>query len=104
MGVAVILLISDCYKKLCIYCIYKTKKNLIVKFEKAKHEKWILNDRKDIKMDNDCYICNEEFQENDNVITLKCDKTHVFHRHCFSKYIKCQKEQDNNTRKCPMCQ
>ena len=74
----------------------------------AKRERWNIEERQQnfqqIYNGYDCTFCLEEFQLNDSVITLKCNDAHVFHRNCFSKYIKCQKEQDDNERKCPMCQ
>ena len=43
MGIAIIIIVTSCYRRSRIYYIYKVKKNLINRFESAKRQKWNSN-------------------------------------------------------------
>ena len=43
-----------------------------------------------------CMICMFEFEENDQVSELKCDRRHVFHSECLQQWLKVDK-------RCPLC-
>ena len=90
MGAAIILLITNCYRKIRTCYIDNAKLKIISQFDTAQREQWNLNDRQAIGEDipAECALCNLEFKERDSVVTLKCNDSHVFHRHCFSKYVK----------------
>ncbi len=49
-------------------------------------------------MDNreDCCICKCDYEDGDDLILLKCDKSHNFHDECLTQWLKINKV-------CPMC-
>ena len=47
------------------------------------------------KKDNNCSICLLKYEDEDDIIVLKC--THIFHKECVNEWLK------NNSNKCPVC-
>lgn len=50
----------------------------------------------DYSVDEACPICMVEFEKDQNVINLPCNKKHIFHDSCIGEWIR-----RNNT--CPLC-
>lgn len=46
--------------------------------------------------DEACSICLEDFKEDDEIITLPCNKNHIFHAQCILEWL-----PQNNA--CPLC-
>jgi E3 ubiquitin-protein ligase BIG BROTHER-like protein len=44
----------------------------------------------------DCCICKCDYEDGDELIILKCDKSHNFHDECLTQWLKINKV-------CPMC-
>ena len=44
----------------------------------------------------ECAICLEDFKKGEEVVELKCDKKHIFHRRCLQKW-------GENHSTCPLC-
>ena len=47
--------------------------------------------------DKECVICTEEFKANDQVVQLKCHRSHVFHSDCMELAV------STGHRECPLC-
>ena len=47
--------------------------------------------------DKQCVICTEEFQKNDQVVQLRCHRSHVFHSECMELAVQ------NGHYECPLC-
>ena len=45
---------------------------------------------------NKCMICMFEFEDEDNVSELQCDRRHIFHTECLQNWLKVDK-------RCPLC-
>lgn len=61
--------------------------------DKLNHFKW---DKKYIYLNDTCYICMDNFTNNDKCIKLKC--SHIYHLDCIKKWI----ERSHNS-KCVIC-
>lgn len=48
----------------------------------------------------ECVICLSAFNQNDEIIQLKCSKYHIFHYECFKRHLTSQLESNQL---CPLC-
>ena len=49
------------------------------------------------KIMTDCVICLKKYEENDDILELKCDHRHYFHKECLEEWVK------TNHDTCPLC-
>lgn len=49
-----------------------------------------------LSMNHDCSICITKFELGNNVVQLKCDKTHIFHKGCLTQWTA-------QSYTCPIC-
>lgn len=55
-----------------------------------------IKDDPEMQYREDCCICKCDYEEGEELIVLKCDKSHYFHEQCLSEWLKINKV-------CPMC-
>jgi hypothetical protein len=97
---------------------YKNKKNhrkTHKKANKRRHNKktkrnnlffgggeWLTND--ELKEDDKCPICSQEFSETPDQAIYKTNCRHLFHNNCLNAYCNHEEKVNNNTRPtCPVC-
>jgi hypothetical protein len=66
----------------------------IKKISSSLVEQQLKSDKNKVSIDNNCSICFELFNNNDNVIILNCN--HVYHNNCINEWVKYKSE-------CPIC-
>lgn len=52
----------------------------------------------------DCSFCLMEYEEDSQVVQLRCHNAHVFHKECFQTFMRNIREQQVGDPKCPLCQ
>ena len=95
-----LILCSFCLVYLCCNCSpYERRSSPLTTLleeplVKKKMEKKEINFKKDIYNTDECAICLETFEEDENIIQLNCN--HIFHLQCIDDWLQIQEN-------CPVC-
>ena len=59
------------------------------KFNESRRETWaeLQQDEARRPTETICIFCYAHFQDNEQVLQLKCHRNHVFHRNCFQRHL-----------------
>ena len=52
----------------------------------------------------ECSFCLGEYEDDNEILRLKCHKTHLFHKECMQQFLKNIVEQNTGQARCPLCQ